>query len=186
MEKRLKRLIMLLLIFILIALNIWIFISNNMSKKTSQTDNRDEDIVTYQENTVISENTIDDKIKSKVSKMDEISRAKFYCGKFMEAIENKNYELAYSYLNETYKSNYFRSLDEFKSYMENKYPKNGIIVKYNSTDKKGEVFVLDITVNDEDDPEFKEFNQSIVIREISLNNFSISFSKDDERGERRK
>ena len=186
MEKRLKKLIMLLLIFILIALNIWIFITNNMSQETSKTEDKDEDIVTYQENTIISDNVIDDKIKSKVANMDEISRAKFYCGEFIEAIENKNYELAYSYLNETYKSNYFRSLDEFSSYMENKYPKNSIVVKYSSTDKKGEVFVLDMMIYDEEDPDFKEFNQTMVIREISLNNFSISFSKDDERGERRK
>lgn len=185
MEKNLKKLLLLISIFILIAINIWIFISNTTKKNyNAKAIPMVNETQLKEQNAFVSEKEMEDKINTKVTSMDEISRAKVYCGRFIETIENKEYQKAYSYLNAAYKANYFPTLEEFSTYMQNKYPKNGIIIKYNSVDKKGEVFVLDITVYDEDDADFIAFNQSVIIREIEANNFSVSFSKDDERSGR--
>ncbi len=184
MEKSLSRVIYIIIILALIAINVGVYIHFNKKDTSSQKDDSIENSI--EDNSVTEENskeneTVSEVIDKKVASMDEASRAKIYCGKFMDAIEKRDYELAYSYLNVTYKSKYFPSLNEFSEYMKEKYPKNGIVLKYNSIDRKGEVFILDVTVFDDSDSEFEEFNQSIVVRENSLNNFSISFSKDDER-----
>lgn len=185
MEKNLRKLLLVIVIFILIAINLGIFISNTTKKKNkSETNTMINDTQTQEQKAPVSEKEMEDKINTKVANMDEISRAKVYCGRFVEAIEEQDYQKAYGYLNATYKANYFPTLEEFSTYIQNKYPKNGIIVKYNSVEKKGEVFVLDITVYDEDDIDFIAFNQSVIIREIEANNFSVSFSKDDERSGR--
>ena len=62
--------------------------------------------------------------------------------------------------------------------MSKKYPKNRIVVKYNTVERKGEIFVLSVNISDGKDKNFQTFSENVVIREISANNFSISFSKD--------
>ena len=187
MEKSLKKIFLLIAIFILIAINLWIFINNSNKKKGNNEPKAQVNEIQKQEkNTKVSETKVEEKEKekTKIASMDEISRVRVYCGKFIEAIEDKDYQQAYDYLNVTYKANYFPTLEEFSNYIKEKYPQNGIVVKYNSVEKKGEVFVLDITVYDEDNIDSFLFSQSIVIREIEANNFSLSFSKDDERSGR--
>ncbi len=184
MEKSLNRVIYIIIILALIAINVGVYIHFNKKETSSNKGDLTENNIV--ENIMNEEKDDDDEtvneiVDKKIASMDEASRAKIYCGKFMDAIEKRDYERAYSYLNVTFKSNYFPSLNEFSEYMEKKYPKNGIALKYDSIERKGEVFILDVTVFDDSDSEFEKFTQTIVVRENSLNNFSISFSKDNER-----
>lgn len=179
MEKKLKGIIVLIVILVLVAINLIIFIFNNQNNSQKETNNK---VNTTQENTTsidIYENkSLESIIDNKIANMEDDNRIKAYYGKFIKMINSKDYESAYNCLNDSFKANYFTTLEEFAQYMENKYPKNRIVVEYNNVERKGEVFVLGVVINDAIDPNFQEFSESVVIREISANNFSLSFSKD--------
>ena len=183
MKKHLKIIIGTMIILILIAINIIIFLnykksenSDNVATQSNTIENTNNTIT----NTSINENEeIDNQVKNKITNMPEGNRVRAYYGQFIEAIENKNFDIAYEYLNNDFKANYFKTVQEFSEYMMNKYPKNRIVVKYNSVERKGEVFVLSVTIDDATDTNFQAFSENVVIREISMNNFSLSFTKDD-------
>ena len=128
--------------------------------------------LTEQEQQEIEEqNVIIDKIKN----ISEVDRIKIYCGEFLKYIEEKRYEKAYSLLNETFKNNYFKNINQFIEYVQNKYPQNNISVKYNNIERYGEVFLLDVEISQVLNNEFAKFAQRIVIKEISANEYKISF-----------
>lgn len=180
MEKNLKKIIVLISILILIAINIGIFVYYfNKLNKIEQNKQGDNSNFNNSETVIADQNKlIENVVENKISNMDEGNRIKSYYGKFIDLIQSKEYETAYSYLNDEFKANYFETLEQFSKYMENKYPKNRIVVKYNTVERKGEIFVLGVSISDGKDKSFQSFSENIVIREISMNNFSISFSKD--------
>lgn len=180
MEKHLKKLILLIIILIFIAINIGIFVYYFGKLNQNNTTERENNINTNSnEVEIVDQNkAIENVVENKIANMDEGNRIKAYYGKFIDLIESKEYETAYSYLNDEFKANYFRTLQEFIEYMSNKYPKNRIVVKYNTVERKGEIFVLGVSISDGKDSSFQSFSENVVIREISTNNFSISFSKD--------
>ena len=180
MEKKIKRLLFLIIILILVAANIGIFVYYFGKVNQNNTNQEEkENIVNSNTTVIIDQNkVIQNVVENKISNMDEGNRIKSYYGKFIDLIQSKDYASAYNYLNDDFKANYFETLQEFSEYMSNKYPKNRIVVKYNTVERRGEIFVLGVIISDGKDKGFQEFSENIVIREISMNNFSISFSKD--------
>lgn len=180
MKKSLKRIIILIVILILVAINLIIFVSNyNNSNQNNQKKEEPTNTLNIEKNSETNQNKlIENVVESKVSSMDEGNRVKSYYGKFIDLIESREYQTAYNYLNDEFKANYFQTLQSFSEYMENKYPKNRIVVKYNTIERKGEIFVLGVSISDGKDSSFQTFSENVVIRELSMNNFTISFSKD--------
>lgn len=181
MKDKLKIIITAIVILSLIAINLIIFISNNQAKeRVATTENT---IIYNNRNMTVEEETIQTKkntdiiIDQKIASMSEGDRAKAYFGKFVKAIEEKHYELAYSYLNENYKAQYFPELTTFEEYIKTEFPQNKIVVKYNSVEPKGEIFVLSVTLKDIDDEQESQRIRTVVIREKGTNQFTISFSK---------
>lgn len=196
MEKDIRKL-RLLIIIILILINIVILVTNLIKKNkvaiknsTSSTenstisdisgDNTAEDLYYKKtENEITSETiqNITQVVDGKIQNMDENARTQAYFGKYIEQIESNNYSDAYNMLNDEYKNNYFPSLSDFENYAKNTYPSGSLAVNYNSFDRKGEIYVLDVTIYSITNTNTKELNQTVVIRENSINNFKISFSK---------
>ena len=181
MNERLKKTLRILIILILILVNIFILIKNLLKEeiiKTGNSNNIGTNVV-GQENilssgTISSETTI---IENRISSMSEGNRAQTYFGEFIDELENEEFSNAYNMLNDEYKKNYFPNQSDFEQYVKEKYPKGSIAVKYNKFDKKGDLFVLDVTIYSITDSNSNQLNQTIVIRENGLNNFKISFSK---------
>ena len=92
-------------------------------------------------------------------------------------MENKDYSNAYNMLNDEYKKSYFQTQRDFEQYIETSYPKGTLAVTYNDYDRKGDLFILDVTIYSVTDTNANKLNQTVVIRENGLNNFKISFSK---------
>lgn len=175
MEKNLKRLIIIIIVLIVIAICIGIFISNKNKKSSESIVNKTAETITQDE--LDDNNTSGAIIDSKIANMDESARLRAYFGKFIDAIETEDYYTAYNYLNDNYKSQYFNTIDEFSEYIKNKYPKNKIAVKYDNVERKGEIFLLEVTIYDSEDTSYSPLSQTVVIRENSVNNFTMSFSK---------
>lgn len=126
------------------------------------------------------ENTIIGKIKD----MSEIGRIQVYCGEFFKFIEQERYEKAYKCLKEEFKNNYFATIEKFEEYVKNKYPKTNIAITYNSTERRGEIFILKVKISQVLNTEFESFEQRIVIRENGANDYRISFQVEpDKEGE---
>ena len=112
-----------------------------------------------------------------LSKMSEQKRMQYYCGKFFGLIGNKLYEEAYDLLYSEYKENYFPNLANFERYIEEYFPEE-IGLAYQNVERLGDIYVLTVSVADGVNGSYgKNFTLYVVIKENSLNDFEISFSR---------
>lgn len=157
---RLKKLIILLSI-VLVVLIIAIIVI--LEKKQ---DSKEEiSVITEQE---VKDNTI----KSLKSKS-EVERMQIYLTQYMSYLENKEYEKAYSVLNQDFKNLYFPTIYHFTEYVEKNYF-DVTRIEYTDIQRQGKYYILEVTLSDI----FDELNlkcQSFVIYEKSWNEFELSF-----------
>ena len=170
MKKRIINLLLTIVVLIFVAINIKIFI-NNHKEETSNVQNNIgiSSNITQNEQEEDTQNTV----TSKVADMTERSRMQTYFGTFISYIEEKDYENAYNLLNENFKNNYFSTIEQFEEYMK-KYPKD-MAVEYKDIERQGELFVLTVEIKDVFNSETPKITQRIVIRELGVNKFTISF-----------
>lgn len=169
MDKRIINILLTIVVLILIAINIKIYISNHEEEKIAEQNNIQ--ISNTMQNNM--EEDIQNTITSKVADMTERSRMQTYFGTFISYIEEKDYESAYNLLNENFKNNYFSTIEQFETYMQ-KYPKD-IAVDYKDIDRQGELFVLTVEIKDVFNSDAEKINQRVVIRELGVNQFTLSF-----------
>lgn len=101
--------------------------------------------------------------------------------RFFEALNNQDYESAYKFLNDTYKSNNFKNVDEFKAYVQ----KNWFIynkIDYSSIEAdSNENYIISGTISDMRDGgsyNAKHISKSFVVKlGTGITNFEMSFEK---------
>ncbi len=165
MNKSLK-IIMILIAFLIIVAIILIIVINIL-------DSQKNDNVINETNSVISEEELAKARDEVVGTKSETTRIKTYIGQYFSYIEEKNYQKAYDLLYDSFKSNYFTSIEQFEQYIENKYPKN-IVLNYTNIDRQGSIYIVTVEVINGLEITNK-FEQRIVIQENDLNDFNISF-----------
>lgn len=107
--------------------------------------------------------------------MSERQRMEFYFSEFMDYIENGKYQEAYNLLYPEFKENYFKTLDDFKKYVNKLYPEF-VSFSYNDIERQGNIYVLMITVINPDLNKIEaKKSQRIVIKENNFNDFVLSF-----------
>ena len=170
MDKKIINILLTIVALILIAINIKIFIDNNREEEISEQNYNDLNNITTPNN---NEKDIENTVTSKVADMTERSRMQTYFGTFISYIEEKDYESAYNLLNENFRNNYFSTINQFETYMQ-KYPKD-IAVDYLNIERQGELFVLTVEIKDVFNSDAEKINQRVVIRELGVNQFTLSF-----------
>lgn len=123
----------------------------------------------------------DDEIKKYLSTLAEGNRMQYYCGQFINYIDNEEYEKAYNLLYDEFKQKYFPTLADFENYAKSYYPRF-FGVQYDDVDRYNDTYVLRLKIVDyKASEEDSEKIQRVVVREYDYNNFVISFSveKDD-------
>lgn len=108
--------------------------------------------------------------------MTERDRIEYYFSEFIRDIDNGNYKAAYSVLNSKFKENYFKTEEEFTSYVKSYFPKE-IAIEYNNIERNGNTYVLWVNVSNAlsvDKTNLKEMN--VVIREHAVHDYELSFS----------
>ena len=163
--------LVIILVLILVVLLIYSFIFANRK----QPDNTivEEEIVQPDNNT--NPNVVTD--LSELSQMQQYDRIKYYMDKYLFYIEEQNYELAYSLLHDDFKQEHFKTLEEFKQYVINKYPVVNTI-EYEKYDKLGMYHILTIKFIDvlnSTSNNIPSFEQKYIIVENGLNDFKLSF-----------
>lgn len=166
MKRSLKVILIILVFLIIFALIIAIKISQNNRANKNVIKNNDSIEQVEEKN----KNGVNEKILN----MNEADRIRAYVGQFLTNIESKNFEEAYSSLNDEFKQNYFNTIETFKSYATNKYPTK-LKISYESVERQGEIYVAKVKISDLFDSNFQEFTQRFVIRENGTNDYKISF-----------
>lgn len=106
--------------------------------------------------------------------MNERDRMERYFGEYIDHVESGNYEKAYNLLYPEFKENYFKTIDEFIKYVNEKYPEV-IIIDYDNIERQGQYYVLFIKIP-KSDGTGEMINQNIVIYEKDYADYYISFS----------
>lgn len=167
---KIKDIILLLCALVLILINICIIINLLRANETNNYENeiKDEKV---EENNINEEDTTLEMLK----KSSERERMEFYFSEFIDYIENGKYQEAYNLLYPDFKDNYFKTLDDFKKYVNKTYPEF-VSFSYNDIERQGNIYVLMITVINPDlsKSEAKK-SQRIVIKENNFNDFVLSF-----------
>lgn len=168
-----KDIILVILVLVMLCVNIIIYINK------FELDNEEEIVVNTSEednlNNVVSHNTSDGEKEKSLKSMSERERMEYYFSEFMEYIENGKYQEAYDLLYPEFKDNYFKTLDDFKKYVNKTYP-DFVSFSYNNIDRQGYIYVLTITViNPDVSKDEAKKSQRIVIKENDFNDFVLSF-----------
>lgn len=172
MDKKLKIIIITIIILILLALNLTVFINNNLRNENSIESN--EIINTIVEHNIATEEETENSRKEMLNDYPEATRIKTYCGQYISYIDSKDYESAYKLLYEDFKNTYFKTIQEFIEYVENKYP-DEILVQYTNIEREGTIYILTVKIQDTLNKDFTPIEQNIVIKENDLNDFVLSF-----------
>lgn len=168
MKNKLKILDYILIITLLITIVIVLtIVIKSLEKKSIQ-----KEVINNGKNvTDIKQDDSDNELKD----MSERQRMEFYFSEFMDYIENGKYQEAYNLLYPEFKENYFKTLDDFKKYVNKLYPEF-VSFSYNDIERQGNIYVLMITVINPylNKIEAKK-SQRIVIKENNFNDFVLSF-----------
>ncbi len=105
--------------------------------------------------------------------MTEKERIKTYVSKYLSYIENLDYEKAYNLLDDDFKQNYFKTIEEFETYAKNLYP-DIIIVEYEEMQRQGKYFILYLNIVDALG-EKETITQKFIVYELDYNDFIVSF-----------
>lgn len=174
MDKKLKIILIAMAILGLIALNLTVFL-NAHEPQTADTRNRANIINTVVEHNIATEEETEEDRKEMLSNSTEATRMKTYIGQYISAIDSEDYETAYNMLYQEFRNTYFKTLEEFITYVENKYP-DEIMVTYNNMEREGTIYIISIGIQNPLDSNFQAVQQNIVIQEKDLNNFTLSFN----------
>lgn len=169
-----KRLIILLIVLlILIITNLVIYVNkivipNEQNKEVQKQ---------YKESTTVVKKSEDEQQKEllvKLRNMTEAERIQTYIGQYIKHIESKEYEKAYDLLYPEFKQNYFKTLEEYTTYVQNTYPEI-IGLTYLSIQLEGEYYVCDIIIKDFLNVQKEGISIKMIVQENNYNDYKLSF-----------
>ena len=173
MNKKLKIILVIIFILILIVLNLLVFINaHTQNENTNTTENV---INTIVEHNIATEEETEQSRKEMLNSYPEATRMKVYVGQYISAIDSKDYETAYNLLYENFRNTYFKTLEDFQNYAEQKYP-DEIVVEYLNMEREGTMYIVTISITDPLNRDTPAIQQNIVIQENDLNDFVLSFN----------
>lgn len=167
-----------IVLLILLCINISYIINNILENPEKKSKYETKTNTNTNTNTTQNTVSVEDAYMNRLKKMGERDRMEEYFGKYITYIEKKEYEKAYDLLYPEFKNRYFKTLEEYKNYIQEKYPKDMISVNYNNIERQGEYYVLFIEIvdlsksskNDE-----KKITQKVVLYEKDYDDFVLSF-----------
>ena len=169
-----------IVLLILLCLNISYVINNILSEPKSKYEVNENTNTNTNTNTDTTQKTAsaDEAYMSRLKKMGERDRMEHYFGKYITYIEKKQYENAYDLLYPEFKNRYFKTFDEYKTYIQEKYPTGMISVNYNNIERQGDYYVLfleivDLSNSSKNDE--KKITQKAVVYEKDYDDFVLSF-----------
>ena len=162
--------LLIIVIVIIVVINTVFMTKSNNAENTLVNGIAQENILTAEE---IEENTNQLEIEDLKDK-DERTRMQQYCCKFIRYIESMDYDKAYDLLYHDFKNNYFKTVEDFKKYAEEKFPSTLIAVEYNNIERQGQYYILFTTIKTPLDSSYS-MDQKFILIENGFNDFKVSF-----------
>lgn len=136
----------------------------------------EEEPITEEQILEISTQKVENQKVNLLANKNEEERMRYYLSDFIQKIELKEYDKAYELLNSDFKSKYFKTYEEFESYVKEKFPST-ISIKYDNFERAGDVYIFWITLtNPLTSSKDAGTEINVVIKENDLNDFEMSFS----------
>lgn len=158
--KKKNRVLLLIALFVIILMILITIVNMQDSKKVKKEEEANE--------TTYFENSSTDKLAS----MSEKERITFYFSKYIENIENGDYEIAYNMLYDEFKATYFDTIEKFETYAKEKYPEI-ISLEYLEFKREGKYYIISVKVLDISNND--SFEQKFILMEYDYDNFKLSF-----------
>lgn len=158
--KKKNRVLLLIALFVIILMILITIVNMKDSKKVKKEEEANE--------TTYFENSSTDKLAS----MSEKERITFYFSKYIENIENGDYEIAYNMLYDEFKATYFDTIEKFETYVKEKYPEI-ISLEYLEFKREGKYYIISVKVLDISNND--SFEQKFILMEYDYDNFKLSF-----------
>lgn len=172
-----KNIILIVIVLIWTVINICLILTNIKQNNKLEKTNDNANNTSIQENIVTEQEIEDDTNQKEIEQLkdaDERTRIQQYCGKFIRYIENKQYDKAYDLLYPEFKQNYFKTQDDFKKYVQEKFPSNLITIDYENFERQGEYYILFTTITSPMKADYS-MEQKFIIIEKDFNDFVLSF-----------
>ena len=115
---------------------------------------------------------------AELSRLGERDRMERYVKKFIDYVEDKNYENAYDLLYDDFKERYFPRFEDFTTYCNKSFPKMMDVNHTNIERTEGNTYVLWVTVSDMLKGKDSSREMNFVIEEKAIADFKLSFSVD--------
>lgn len=164
------RVMILILIIVLVLLFIVNLILRNTLQEQQEENVVDTNTVTAEE---IEQNAKDRELEGLIN-ADERTRIQQYCGTFIRHIENGEYDKAYDLLYPDFRNNYFKTLEDFTKYVQEKFPSDLILVSYDNIERQGQYYILFTTITSPLQPDYS-MEQRFFFVENDFNDFKVSF-----------
>lgn len=164
------RVMILILIIVLVLLFIVNLILRNTLQEQQEENVVDTNTVTAEE---IEQNAKDRELEGLIN-ADERTRIQQYCGTFIRHIENEEYDKAYDLLYPDFKTNYFKTLEDFTKYVQEKFPSDLIVVSYDNIERQGQYYILFTTITSPLQPDYS-MEERFFFVENDFNDFKVSF-----------
>lgn len=160
------------IILVIVSILILLLVVLSVMKKVNDV----ESDLTEEQTLELQAQVLEQKKIDKITTMTERERIEYYFSEFIKAVDNGKYSDAYDMLNNDFKENYFKTVEEFESYAKSYFPKE-IAIEYNNIERNGSIYILWVTMVNPiavDKSNAKDFN--VIIQENEVGNFEMSFS----------
>lgn len=172
-------------VLVLVVINLSLYIDkiltptlkNDEIKKQYETEvtQNEQNQITDDDSYALTDEEMEQEELINLKSMGEEERMYVYFHKYMLFIESGKYEEAYNWLYEDFKNQYFPTVDKFKEYVQQLYPKF-IATEYKGIERQGEYYILTVAITDEIEVEHVEtLMQKFVIHEKGFNDIELSF-----------
>lgn len=171
-----------LTLFILMIINLLIIFEKIMiptieNRKLEKSKGKNE----VQEEIIIKPNNPDEGEPLNVATLSEKDRITIYFSEYIRAIEERNYNQAYDYLYDSFKKNYFPTVEEYIKYILEQDLPSLMAIEYKDIYRQDEgCFILDVVITDAMGISDKAISQLIVVQEYAENDFKLNFEMNNQ------
>lgn len=116
-----------------------------------------------------------EEFKSTYNGLDESNKIATNIDKFIKCINNKDYNQAYSFLDEEFKNNYFKDISSFKEYVENNFYDYNVVGKID-INNEGSTFICTVPIKSGVGTGAKSTKKTIIMQLGEGMDFVMSFS----------
>lgn len=116
-----------------------------------------------------------EEFKSTYDGLNESNKIATNIEKFIKCINNKDYNQAYSFLDEEFKNNYFKDVNRFKEYVENNFYENNILGKIDIKNE-GNIFICKVPIKSGISASAKKMTKTFIMQLKEGTEFVMSFS----------